>query len=556
MTENLVAGMGCLFGMIQGASCSSDASGIPVYFSLGEAIGAFGLIFAVYQLRRPSWDMVLNIRPPWQRHLVWYLSGLGLTAVALAAISTQSPRAWLRPPFNVPLAFELCGFIFFVAAPLSLLILGTRKVRLYRTESCERFYQQLTREISRARPETLDAVIDVVGSNLAEICSTLRVPNVSKAKQESKRANVAMYSNAVFDAIVGDARVANQIATARLDFLFFLVREIKQHQLHRSDFDIGLSSLFRSLFDNPRSFLYSQLERGGLALSANPYEALFADMQLVNSLLPFSNWNTWSLYSRKRDPKYLSIYLMALEKATESYWRQPELQYGPVGVVDGFRQLQGYMRSVSMRAPRKPFDTNVLLELSLFLGHTVRWAFYKVSEEKLISQGELDATRQGHIAITVSSAYAESLYRFFEMLGALEVSEDTLRAFAITSSEHIFGLNAVAGDVFEGIRKIFYGLLWEKIEQNADGLYPAVLPILILTVGMRIGEPASEHGQQRQRLIHFLETRIRPKLLAGAKMADKRPMEKVLLSTHVEFNRATGNFEYVTRGGREPMESA
>ena len=45
--ENLVGQMRCLFGLIENSACSYNPSNPPVYFSLGEAIGAFGLIFAV-----------------------------------------------------------------------------------------------------------------------------------------------------------------------------------------------------------------------------------------------------------------------------------------------------------------------------------------------------------------------------------------------------------------------------------------------------------------------------------------------------------------------------
>jgi hypothetical protein len=116
------------------------------------------------------------------------------------------------------------------------------------------------------------------------------------------------------------------------------------------------------------------------------------------------------------------------------------------------------------------------------------------------------------------------------------------------------GLKTVANDPFDGVRRAFLDLLWKQIEENANGRYPAVLPVLILTVGLKIGDSTAPHGQQRRKLIEFLETAIRPKLLAGETMLDKRPMDEVLLSTHVEFNRTTGRFEYLSASDREVME--
>jgi hypothetical protein len=555
MTENLVAHVRCLFGLVEAASCPYSSSNPPVYFSLGEAISAFGLIFAVYQLRRPSWDMVLSIRPFWQRQAVWYLSALGLIAILLAAVNSQIPGAWLHAPFNVPLFFEALGFAFFVAAPLSLLLVGTIRVALYNSDSAERFYQVLLREVARGRPETVDAVIDIVGSNLTEVCASLKKLTLSGRPVASEEARFAAYSSAVFDVIVGDARVANHIATARLDFLLYLVGEIKRHRLTQRHFRVGIASLFRALFENPRSHLYAQLERSGLTLSANLYDALFADIELVNSLSPFGNWNTWSLYSRRRDQRYLTVYLEAMEKATESYWRQPELQNNARSIVDGFSQLDEYMRSAWMRSSRKGFDKNVLHSLAFFFGHTLSWAFQRAADEKLVSKSELEAAKHTEWAKTVSYAYAESLYNFFELLGALDLSEDTLRIYALSSSEHILGLRASMGDTHDGIRNVFLELLWQKIDDNARGLYPVVLRILILVVGMKIGDETSVHGLQRRRVIEFLETTIKPRLLAGEKMANKVPMEKVLLSTYVEYNRVTGKFEYRTASDRQVMEA-
>jgi len=54
------------------------ATNAPVYLDVGNALAAFGLIFAVYQLRRPQWDLVLKIRDSWQRNLFWILGTVGL----------------------------------------------------------------------------------------------------------------------------------------------------------------------------------------------------------------------------------------------------------------------------------------------------------------------------------------------------------------------------------------------------------------------------------------------------------------------------------------------
>src|SRR5262249_37752158 len=76
--------MSCLFGLYQGICAYNSTSPTP-FFTLGEAISAFGLIFAVYQLKNKSWDVVLRIRDSWQRNLFWYLGIAGLVAIAISA---------------------------------------------------------------------------------------------------------------------------------------------------------------------------------------------------------------------------------------------------------------------------------------------------------------------------------------------------------------------------------------------------------------------------------------------------------------------------------------
>jgi hypothetical protein len=57
---------------------TSKAMTTPVFLDYGGELAAFGLIFAVYQLRREQWDVVLRIRSKWQRNPFWLFGGTGL----------------------------------------------------------------------------------------------------------------------------------------------------------------------------------------------------------------------------------------------------------------------------------------------------------------------------------------------------------------------------------------------------------------------------------------------------------------------------------------------
>jgi len=65
-----------------------------LYLDFGGALAAIGLLIAVYQLRQPSWEVVLRVRPRWQICFPVVFATLGfaltlLTAI-LASVSTFS----------------------------------------------------------------------------------------------------------------------------------------------------------------------------------------------------------------------------------------------------------------------------------------------------------------------------------------------------------------------------------------------------------------------------------------------------------------------------------
>lgn len=80
-----------------------DIANPSIYLDLGGALAAFGLIFAVYQLRKPQWELVLKIRSGWQSNLIWIFGGVGLLLVLIGTLIHQD-WFWCLPfPFDIPL---------------------------------------------------------------------------------------------------------------------------------------------------------------------------------------------------------------------------------------------------------------------------------------------------------------------------------------------------------------------------------------------------------------------------------------------------------------------
>ena len=120
----------CLFRFLNAGYCNSSLFSSP-YLDLGGALAAFGLIFTVYQLRNPRWDTVLRIRPSWQRHLFWISGIIGLLLVLARILITQIPLNILSYPFDVPIAYEILAYLFFILSPLSLWWFARRAKNLF-----------------------------------------------------------------------------------------------------------------------------------------------------------------------------------------------------------------------------------------------------------------------------------------------------------------------------------------------------------------------------------------------------------------------------------------
>ncbi len=564
--------MNCAFGLLQ-SLCSYDIVNPPVFFSLGEAVGALGLIFAVYALKNSSWNIVFSIRNRFQRNLVWYLGGAGLAAVFMGAVIRELPLNFFASPFNSPLLYELIGFLFFIAAPTSLLVLARRKVGLFYPKRAHRFYGVLHNAISRPTSENIEVVVDLIGSNLEEICEALskiarfpRRPSDEEAYEPSDEQKFAGSANAILTVILGDSKVANYIATGRLDFTLYLFEMLKKHNITNDHTRLGIEKLLEALFTNKSSHLYSQLDYRGMSLSANAYEELFSDPYFVSRFDPYSSAVRWG--GGNLTSPYLTVYLKALRHSLQGYWANSCPNEMEENINRGLRQLGEYCKSLALfkfekGKERQSLDS--LGEIGMFLGHTYVWDYRDgLKKTDAISDYEKNATYHDYFSHSVNYAYSACLYEYIEALSMFDKNsktEENIRLHAITATTEVIGVNANPADDLGGIRKALISLIWEKIASspklmsNEDGYFPTVLRTYISLVGLEVGSPTSVHSLERAKVITFLNDKIKPKILAGELMKnDRTTYEEALLPTNVKLNRTTGKFEYeMSRGSVQEM---
>ncbi len=534
--------------------------GQPVLFTLGEAVSAFGLIFAVYQLKNPSWDIVLRIRERWESNLFWYLGIAGLVSVGVSAIINHMPNSWLPHPFNTPLFYELVGFLFFIAAPSALFMLSRRQAGLFNKKRAERFYQILLMEIARPKDDHLEACINIIGNNLPEITKAARILRIRTPRNEEKDTTpptadeiFAGYADAVLTVILSDERIARYIATARLDFLLSLLYWLKKNDVSERQTSLGIERIFEMLFQDNRSHLYNQLDFRGMTLSSNIFEAIFADPYMMASFSPFRGASRLTGIDYG-DEGFVKVYLKALETAVNGYWKQ-KCDYGMVNEINsGFYQLQEYFRWLGEKKRAS------LVNFDMFFGNTYVWDYREALKNNLVNEFEKTSASINHFNKSVNAAYAECLYHYLEGLSSIDDKDDLMRTDALTSTTELIGVTCHPNDDLESIRKILISLVWEKIDtgmaSNADGYFPPLLRTYISLVGFQVGDSTTVSAIERNRLIDFLETKIKPKILAGEMMKDgKTSFEKAFLPSNVVLNRTTGKFEYgMSGGGHQVME--
>lgn len=562
--------MNCLFGYYSSVCSYFGNNQVPSFFSLGEAVGAFGLIFAVYQLRKPSWEIVFKIRERWQSNLFWYLGFAGLFAVGLSAVISQIPNNWLSPPFNIPLFYELLGFLCFILAPSSLFYLGRKRTNLFNKKTAERYYQVLLSEIARPKDENLEACVDIIASNLPEILQAVigkrnrpREELISKPPTEEE--NFAGYADAILTVILSDKRITRYIVTGRLDFLIHLIRELEESGVHGNHTNLGIEKIIEALFTDDRSHLHNQLDFRGLTLSANIYDAIFSNPYMMSNFKIFRS-TPHSYGEFQLDGSYVSVYIKAIEHAVNGYWENKCDDRMRSEICWGFRQLQDYSQWLARTANDKRKREKCMSQLGnigFFLGHTYVWRYRDMLKIDNISEYEKSTSRTNSFYQSVNSAYSECLLHYLEALATIEDDRtDSVRLYALSATTELIGVTCHHGDDLESIRQSLITQIWDKIcgpntMSNERGFFPVIARVYISHVGFHVGEDSTTVSEiERKKIIKFLEEKIKPKILSGELMKNnKTTFEKAFLPSDIILNRTTGKFEYImSNGSHQVME--
>lgn len=516
-----------------------------IYLDLGGALAAFGLIFAVYQLRKPEWELVLRIRNNWERNLFWILGGAGLLITLVRVLIPEFHAHCWWFPFNNTLFYEITAYLLFILSPLSLIYFSTKTSGLFNEKTARKFYTVMARGITKSNDDNLNASLKILFSNLTEICKAARGGEAKEMTQSAR---------AILDVILSDESVVKILTTKRLDGLQMLFSAVEKNSISRKEAGVGVPRIVRNLFYDKESFLYKHLERGGLSIAWNIYDSIFNSPTILTNFNLFG-WPTFS-FSVGKDFNIteIEVFIEALSRAIKTYLKTGNVP--PAHINDGLSHLSDVFGSICSKISeqeKRGVDTKYSLRdewwglhlIAHFLGHGYTFLAYQDQLNSIIKEKEKNVLKPDfHSNQTINAGIAATIYKGFEQLSYIENTTDTYH----TVLDLLYGMMHEY-ELKEGYREPFEKAMWEQIAANVKGkYYPAPLRTYLEFIGFCLVTDRDNGwiGQQTERMRRLLYIDLKPKLDANEKMVNKQLMKDVLLPKLMDYknDKFTYKFEF------------
>jgi len=508
----------------------------PIYLDLSGALAAFGLIFAVYQLRKPRWEIVLLIRNNWQRRLFWVFGGTGLLLTLIRVLLSGATTTHLPHPFNALLFYEILAYLFFIASPLSLIYFSNKLKGLFNIKNSRKFYEIIVQEISGANNDRINAVLDVLLNNFETICKVIQKKQDDETNQSAR---------AIFDVVLSDDYIVKILTTKRLDALRYIFITIEKFNISNREVNIGVYAIIKNLFYDKESFFYKHLKGNGLALSSNIYDDIFNSKTILTNFNLFGYPATDYLIRKKLDLIGIEVFLEALSRSIKSYLKTNNIPARHIN--EGLSYLNEIFSDLCFKIStedKRGIDTEYILKdewwslrlIAKFLGHDYQFLAYNESLNKDVAEREKTASEaEFYSNSTINSGIAAALYKAFEQLSYIKKSNNVYNIVI----ELLHGM-IYEEKLKEGYRGPFEKRIWEQIGNNViNRYYPAVLPVYLLFIGFylvsdyKIGQGwISEQAEKMRRLLYF---DLKPLLDKNTKMINDKNMKDVLLPQLMDY---------------------
>ncbi len=323
-------------------------------------------------------------------------------------------------------------------------MIANRRKGLFNSSRAERFYHVLLQSSSTGYQEDLESSITIIKENLDAITDAIKTIDERQfeddALNNNKNNEHALYTRNLLELLLSEKTVADYIVTYRIDFLFVLLKQVKDKRLSQSEIGMGFKKLVRCLFENPNSYLYKQLDYEGITLYAPIYDILFGETYFIEEFSILSIWDEYGVAREVRlNPQYIQVYLQALEKAIEVNKFQNEAVSRKIA-LSIFYKLGNYAGYVISTVTKQESGYNAtLMDVVNFFGRDFPIAYKKYIEENTISISEQEAKRENRFQQSLTATYAETLARFLENLSQTE--SELERDWALSATDEVLPIH-------------------------------------------------------------------------------------------------------------------
>jgi hypothetical protein len=515
---------------------------VPINLDLGGALAAFGLIFTVYQLRKPSWEIVLRIRPRWQAELFWILGLVGLLFTLIRAVIAN----YLN--FNY-FSLEVMAYLAFILSPLSLIYFGRRSVKIFQKNTAQRFYEAAVRAIAKSSPEYTNSAIEIVLDNFIEICKAIK----DKDNPTNKLAR------ATLDVLLSDQAVVEILTTKRIDALQYILYQLEQNEITERHTYVGLDKIAESLFHNQNSFLYSQLDGKGLALPYNLYESLFRSPWLISNYDIFGT-NVLGYSPSILNRKSLQVFIEALKNSLLAYFSGEQLSARNIN--NGLKALSSIFGEITRKIAKQEKGVStresmeeewwMLWEIATFIGHDYHFlptSYSKQTSDEVLAYENVP-TKIGFDSDKISAAIGASIYKGLTHLSSIETTGD----YYHTVLDLIHGIY-LDGRISGGYVASLTAEIWDQIGRNViKRHYPDILKPYLTFMGHGLADnarPRTGTGwmpTETERLRRLLYIDLKPLFEAKTEMVNGTLMIDELLPKTMRYEG--GKFMYTYEFGK------
>ncbi|MFA5934550.1 MAG: hypothetical protein WC827_01530 [Candidatus Paceibacterota bacterium] len=518
----------------------------PIFFSVGEALASIAILLAIYQFRKEEWFIALRVKS-YIQPVVFITLSLGVIFSIISSIILIENPVYV---FQLSIFWQILASILIAFSILFLFVQATNK-KLFKVENSRKFYEVMVRELSRSNPERLNVILNALLENLDNICQF--------AKQDYNNKGTQSAIN-ILDVILGEASIVDLITTKRLDALRYIIFILEEHKLTEQRVR-GFPRIVRNLFSDQNSYLYTHLDKSGLALSTNLYGSLFGSTFILSNFNIFS-WPSidYKMQSGLNNIQ-IEVFIEALSQAIEAYLKTGLAPARHIN--DGLSHLSSIFNNLCLEInteEERGVDTKYVLKdkwwslhiIANFLGHDYPFLAYEDEFNQVVIEREKTATEAGFYSnSTINEGIAATLYQAFTHLDYIKHTNDTYH----TVLELLHGM-IYESQYKQGYIAPFEKRIWEQIAINViKKHYPGVLRSYLTFFGFALATSADRKGrgwkyEQTERMRRLLYIDLKPLLDTDTLMVNEKFMKDVLLPDDMKYRY--GKFFYTMGFGRGP----